>query len=61
MKVTILNRMVGVCLTEKLRFEQRLVGGERVNQAAIWEGSILGKGNGLKQNLQDGHVPEVDE
>lgn len=53
--------MVGVCLTEKLRFEQRLVGGERVNQAAIWEGSILGRGNGLKQNLQDGHVPEVDE
>lgn len=41
----ILNRTVGVGLIRKVKFEQRLEGGEGASHADIWRKSVLNGGN----------------
>lgn len=42
-KVAVLNRLVKVRLTEKVRFEQRLEAGEGRSQVAFWRKTFPGR------------------
>ena len=46
-KVAVLNMMVRIVLIEKMAFEQKLEGDERISLMIIWGRNIHGKGCGI--------------